>query len=736
MNKTISINLGGQVFQIDDNAFEKLKHYLESIRARFATTEGSDEIISDIEGRIAEMFSEKLSDKKQVIVFTDVEEVINIMGRPEEFETEPDEDYAAQESKKKSKRLFRDPDDKVLGGVCSGLSAYLGINDPLWIRILFVVAFFFWGTSFLVYIILWLIVPEAKTASEKLQMRGENINISNIEKTIKEDLNDLKDRINNIDSKEAKTKAKNASERFINLIIAIIVFFVRFVFKLVAFTLVVAGIFIFAICLFLFLLYPIGLAGAIIPPLYPLFLSSKLFAFLSGLALFLLIGIPAVALVYLGFRILLNRRLRIPGLGLSFLGLWIVGVILSFVVLISTAADFSRGESVKGQIALKQPVTDTLFINVNRLTTDDRQYSSLLGFGDFMVHEGKILVQDRITLDVKESATSEYVLEKTVEARGGSKNEAYDRATNIQYNINQTDSALYFDNYFTIDDKERFRGQKVQLVLRVPIGAAVFLSGGSRDIIYDIKNVSNTYDGHMVEHTWMMKPEGLTCLDCEWLVDGKKPVDSGSKQQLLLKDFDEINAEGNFTLQIKKDKDFAVWVYGDDQFVNNLEVDITGNKLNIETSKRFMEWFRDKKHQSRVEISLPSLTKLNVSGANNSTISGFDQDELNIEINGASKSELKIDAKTLNIEINGASEVELTGKGKVMVAEINGASSMDAFDFETSDCTLEVNGASSADVYVTDKLDAEASGASNIVYKGFPSVTPDVSGFSSIKPKR
>ena len=189
MNKTVTVNIGGIVFHIDEIAYDKLRDYLETIRNYFRGSDGSEEIVQDIESRIAEMLQEKIQNK-QVVILNDVNDVINNMGRPEDFadgmEEEGFTDMPPLSSQGEiKKRLFRDPDDKVLGGVCSGVGSYLGI-DPAWIRIAFLIAFFVFGSGFLLYVILWIIMPEAKTTAEKLQMKGENVNISNIEKSFKD----------------------------------------------------------------------------------------------------------------------------------------------------------------------------------------------------------------------------------------------------------------------------------------------------------------------------------------------------------------------------------------------------------------------------------------------------------------------------------------------------------------------------------------------------------------------
>ncbi len=207
MNKVYNINLGGYPFVIDHDAFDELEKYLSSLNNYFKVSEGRDEIVADIEARIGELFKEKLK-RRKIVSLKDVNEVIDTMGRPEQFEEE--ESYAGSGSYADSqfdirtgKRLYRDADSKILAGVCSGLSAYLGIEDPIWMRLVFAVAFFGFGFGVIPYIILWMVVPEAKTSGDKLAMRGEAANVSNIASFVQENMQHLGKKITEF-SKEFK----------------------------------------------------------------------------------------------------------------------------------------------------------------------------------------------------------------------------------------------------------------------------------------------------------------------------------------------------------------------------------------------------------------------------------------------------------------------------------------------------------------------------------------------------
>lgn len=206
MKKTININLGGKPFIIDEDAYKDLDKYLNAIEKHFSKSEGFEDILYDIEVRISELLEEE-GDGGQIINLKKLEKVKNTMGRPQDFGATTEEELNSNNTHEQSKRLFRDPDEKVIAGVASGLAAYFGINDPIIVRILFV---FLAMTSIglMIYIILWLAVPYAKTSSDFLAMRGEEINIKNIAKNVEEGFDELKNTFDELhdDIKSKMTK--------------------------------------------------------------------------------------------------------------------------------------------------------------------------------------------------------------------------------------------------------------------------------------------------------------------------------------------------------------------------------------------------------------------------------------------------------------------------------------------------------------------------------------------------
>lgn len=220
MKKTFTINISGNVFHIEEDAFDKLQNYLQSLNQYFSSQAGGLEIISDIESRIAELFREKLNDKQEAVTNQWVDEVMNKMGKPEDFlEAEPTyciEPNNELKGEKTKRRLYRDTENSVIGGVCSGLSIYFN-TDPVFIRILFIALVFLGvGISIVVYLILWIVVPKATTVIHRLEMKGEEPTIYNIQKTIQQEMKEVRERFSKINQSESFREGKKATRKAYN----------------------------------------------------------------------------------------------------------------------------------------------------------------------------------------------------------------------------------------------------------------------------------------------------------------------------------------------------------------------------------------------------------------------------------------------------------------------------------------------------------------------------------------
>lgn len=194
MKKTLTVNLAGIVYHIDEDAYQKLSKYLGSLEKKLSNEPDVKDILTDIEARIGELLNERLGNVRQVVVLEDITFIIDVLGEPELITDEGAAPYDSPHSghyKRKARRIYRDPDDRFLAGVCSGLAAYWNI-DPAIVRIGFVVLVLLGGSGLLIYLILWIVIPEAQTTAQKLEMRGEPVNIDNIKNFFKDEFENVK----------------------------------------------------------------------------------------------------------------------------------------------------------------------------------------------------------------------------------------------------------------------------------------------------------------------------------------------------------------------------------------------------------------------------------------------------------------------------------------------------------------------------------------------------------------
>lgn len=191
MKITLSVNLGGYSFNIDDDAYEELKRYLKNLELHFAGEESSAEILSDIETRMAELFRTKITGYKQVITIQDVKQVISILGTPEDIADNEGKSTRDKFATPGYHRMYRDPDHRIIGGVCSGMGAYWDI-DPWIMRVIFIALVVAGGLGVLVYLILYIVLPEAKTTAQKIEMKGEPVNIHNIKESVKQEFDNVR----------------------------------------------------------------------------------------------------------------------------------------------------------------------------------------------------------------------------------------------------------------------------------------------------------------------------------------------------------------------------------------------------------------------------------------------------------------------------------------------------------------------------------------------------------------
>ncbi len=535
MNKTITSNIAGYVFHIDENAFDKLDAYLNTIRSYFSDSQGKDEIIADIEARLAEMLQEKIGSTKEVVTLVDVNYVIQKMGQPEAFMDDDPESAAWTEQRTEprrtgSKRLFRDSDSRVVGGVCSGVSHYLGIGDPIWLRLALVISAIFFGSGFLLYLILWIIIPEATTTSEKLQMRGEHVTVSNIEKRVNEELETVKNKWNEFHGNSgAGRKVGNAFHNLINLLINLVTMFFKFIAKIIGFGFLVTGIIGFISIAAIVLSFPdlvhIGSDGIVGSPMINELLAGM---FSSGFQLhafrfsiLLAWGIPLLLMAYLGAKLMVNIRNKSRYVILPLIALWIIGSLSAAFIALSIQRDFAV-KSTHTEVVNMEASENVIYLDVQK--GEDGHISDVESFDmmffNLWVAEDSDVFKGRPTLDVTQSPDRRIHLVIKRTGRAASKKEANQEAMTIEYEFNMKDSLLEFNPFFELPNNADWRDQSIDLELQIPEGQVVRFNKDLNKIIYDIKNVNGTRDDRMVERKWIMQSYGLECVDCEGL---KKP---------------------------------------------------------------------------------------------------------------------------------------------------------------------------------------------------------------------
>lgn len=522
MKKAIKINLNGSIFHIDEDAYEMLKKYLDAISRHFSNKEEGEEILRDIESRIAELFQEKKKKEEEVISISLVKEVIEIMGDPEEI-VDPVEDATTGSGSTqssytgRSRRLYRDPENSVLGGVSGGLGAYFSI-DPLIFRILFLVFFFFGGASILVYLILWIVLPKAETAAQKLEMHGEPVNVSNIEKKVREEYEATKENVKKAANSESVKKTQKAAGNFFSEIGKILVLFVKVILILIGTAFVISGIGIIVglisgtfigLHVFPFSDYSFSLGDLLAP------FSDPVSITLLMIALTLLFLIPVIAMIYGLVKLIFGIRTRNRGLMIGSTMLWFVALIMTVGILAIETGNYSDNGISRTKTELTV-TSDTLFVSLNEL--QKREFEDDLAF-DFDMDNQWYLTEDldriygQVDLDIEPSGNREAWVEIEKRSRGKNREEAARNAADVTYNYRLRGNDLELNPYFFIDGGIKWRFPRVEITLEIPEGQYIYLDEGTREVLDDVYNVDHISDWRMDGKLWQMTRNGLKLVE-------------------------------------------------------------------------------------------------------------------------------------------------------------------------------------------------------------------------------
>ena len=514
MNKVFQINLAGFPFTIDENAFGVLLDYLDSLQSYFKNSEGKDEIIYDIESRIAELFQENLTNKS-IIDLRDVNAAIERMGTIEDFQDESIDighEDEAKNSYKTGKKLFRDEENGQVAGICAGLAAYFGIQDPVWVRILFILLFFSGGISIVLYLVLWAIIPQAKTSADRLAMKGEKINISNIAKDVEDSMENFAHKMSefgeSFKSKKKRRRDKRDQDNIIKKGFFIITSIFSGLFRIIL--KILKPIF--------YILCVIALFGAVVAWIALIFGLYKILPFSSFIVagptaisymvnglIFLSLGIP-LTLIIAGllkwvFKTSFPRRIR-NGLW----GAWGIGLLMLFSISIWTVREFKTSATITETLDMTKVSSDVLTINWE---TPTDYHFNLNQFGPIHINNDQIYTDD---LDLSIKPTTKPNFEATIikSARGMTYEQAQSLANNTEISSSVGTMGMDVKNKIQISRPHKWRDQEAKLEIKIPIGKFIKLNGKNY-INSSMIDQDQIHPKKFGGYTWQMTKNGLIC---------------------------------------------------------------------------------------------------------------------------------------------------------------------------------------------------------------------------------
>ena len=848
MKKTISINISGVIFHIEEDGYDKLKSYLTTVQQYFSTYEDSQEIVTDIENRIAEKLLAKLkAADRQAVSLEDVNELTAAMGTVADFEAVEEEEvlvtsggrnsaagtgnarpsgqqtgsttsaygsgrtagaggYAGSrklvrdlrrktlggvaaglahyfnmdvvwvrlifvtlvigfpalagasnnggnsdgffgglsgftvlvyiamwialpgvgtiEEDKSVKKFFRNPEDKVLGGVSSGIAAYFGIDTGI-VRLLFVLGIVFFGVGFLLYIVLWIIAPPANTLTEKMEMQGRPITLSNIENSIKQNLN-INDSPNN---ESGVTRVLlfpfraiatiigglgSALGPLLNGVVSVIRVFAGILMLIFAF----AGM---IVCL-AFLGAAIGIeSGANFGdiPIEMIRADITLPMVLSGVTTGL---IPAFGLAVLGIMLITTRPVISGRTALTLAGVWLV----SMLVFGGTASPLISGFQRKGVV-------------------EETKALRVAGTPTFDVIDIDSQFDEGTDIELQGYDGTDLNLIQRFEAQGRNRADAQANARTIQYRYVQQDSVIRFDNSIELAPKARYRMQDLEMYLKIPYEKPFRMT---KDFA---RHIRNRFGGKEIDRmpasiwkftrTGDSDRDGLVCInfprererdadsednDVTDLTDDVQRAVAGElgedfdevgdhTRQFNATNFSKVNISGAFVVRFRKGDTYKVVADGREDDMSDMDVRVNGNTLEVKIDRRggLFDWSNRKR--VGLTITVPAITELKMSGASKASLAGFGPyNDLNIDLSGACRAVFDGDVKKLTIGLSGASNAILRGRATELNADLSGASKVEATGLAVDRAEVDASGASHADMGQVGSLDSETSGASKV----------------------
>ena len=495
MEKSIKINIAGVIFQINEDAYELLRDYLQSITARLSNIQGGSEMIDDIETRIAELFQSKPSWQTAVISREEVEEMISTMGSPEDIAGDLESETEGGTYHRQYKKLYRNYDNSIIGGVCSGISDYTGI-DAVWIRIVFVLFTLVYLIGALVYIILWIALPKTGTTAYNRKRERR-------EKPVKTSRSDIR-----------KTDITSAVGNAINEIFrAFGKFFIilfRVILAIIGVTFIISGF----TALFSFFFVSIFHSTLLMPDIFDntvlylpdflLFIADPSLSVWLIILTSLVIVLPLLALIYWGIRMTFQFRVRDLALNLAMLIIWIVSCTSLAIILFTQ--DISYSESGRTTKQMLIPANDTIIVRLDdRVSSLEYQREVHLPFEPLNMYldEDKDIIYVSPELNIYYTDDNAFI-EIVKYSSGHSRSDAISKAEKLIYDINIEEDTVELDEFFTLPPGKRWSGSFVKIRLHITDNMVIYFDEDVENLMHDNYFGCGVYSWEAGGKYWLM----------------------------------------------------------------------------------------------------------------------------------------------------------------------------------------------------------------------------------------
>lgn len=526
MEKTIIINIGNTIIHIEESAYELLKAYLNEVKQYFANHADDLEIVTDIENRIAELLTEQLEEqKKQVVDSANVNSVIAQMGKVQDFDTVEEGEEAPvinnnYQYQYTEKKLYRDMDDRVVAGVCAGIAHYVNA-DPKWIRLATLLISIAGGFGLLVYAILWIIMPKAKSRIERMEMKGEPANLQGFQKNLDEELQAVKERLGEVNKHAQPIFARlgNFIGEFFEWLGRFISGTGKIIFKVIAGFIVVFGV-LFLITLIIGTAAFQGFWDASIYEYFPFSIINEgnRGAILFGA--FIVCFVPVLALVLFSIRVAFNKQAINKTLSFALLIIWLAGVAITGYQAAKISSEFKQHAELTQTTDLKAYPVYTINIDKSKYFSKedsvayhiDANNRHQIVIDDF--EDGPFVAMNHIRIDINKSETGVTRLIQKYESQGKTFQSALQNAQNISYNYKLKDAELIFSPRFQLREGTIWRNQEVRLNLEIPVGTKLILKQDAYRYVnnYWTWECNDSENDHNDSSVWIMTDDGLKCM--------------------------------------------------------------------------------------------------------------------------------------------------------------------------------------------------------------------------------